>query len=115
MLVCCRYIETNPVRSGLVDKPSDYRWSSYAHNAQGHKDEMITPSNAYQRLGASDRERAKAYRKLFRPKLSDQQVQDITDSARKGWVLGDAKFAAKIEQLSGRRATPLPRGRPRKQ
>jgi putative transposase len=27
-LVACRYVERNPCRSGLVDRPSDWRWSS---------------------------------------------------------------------------------------
>jgi putative transposase len=114
MLTCSRYIELNPVRAGLVDKPLQYQWSSYAHNAQGQQDEMITTAREYQRLGESDAERSKAYRQLFRQKLDAQLVQDITDSALKGWVLGDARFAAKIEKLSGRRATQLPKGRPRK-
>ena len=114
MLTCCRYIELNPVRNGLVDKPQQYRWSSYAHNALGETDEMITASREYQDLGESDGERVKAYRKLFRQKLDAQQVEEITESALKGWVLGDARFAARIAKLSGRRATQLPRGRPRK-
>ena len=27
---CCRYVELNPVRAGLVDDPAKYRWSSCA-------------------------------------------------------------------------------------
>jgi putative transposase len=30
-----RYIELNPVRAGIVARPEDYRWSSYAVNALG--------------------------------------------------------------------------------
>jgi REP element-mobilizing transposase RayT len=26
---CCKYVELNPVRAGLVDNPADYRFSSY--------------------------------------------------------------------------------------
>ena len=28
LLACMRYIELNPVRAGMVDKPSDYEWSN---------------------------------------------------------------------------------------
>lgn len=28
-LACCRYVELNPVRAGIVVDPVDYRWSSY--------------------------------------------------------------------------------------
>jgi putative transposase len=113
LLACSRYIELNPVRNGLVSKPSDYRWSSYAHNAVGKIDEMISAHKEYLQLGSDDKSRAKAYRALFKQKLSAEMVQQITDATVKGWVLGDSKFARKIEKLSGRRAIQLPKGRPK--
>ncbi len=27
-LACCRYVELNPVRAGIVTEPGRYRWSS---------------------------------------------------------------------------------------
>ncbi len=113
LLACSRYIELNPVRNGLVSKPTDYRWSSYAHNALGKVDEMITAHKQYQQLGDDDKSRVKAYRAMFKQNLSAEMVQKITDATLKGWVLGDSKFARKIEKLSGRRATQLPKGRPK--
>jgi putative transposase len=113
LLTCSRYIETNPVRGGLVKNPTDYRWSSYAHNALGKAEEMISAHREYLKLGNSDKERANAYRALFKQNLCSQTVELITESALKGWVLGDSKFARKIEKLSGRRAVQLPKGRPR--
>ncbi len=113
LLTCCRYIELNPVRNALVDKPAEYRWSSYAHNALGQADEMLSEAPQYRRLGADRKARAKAYRALFKKKLDPSLVQEITDATLKGWVLGDSRFARKIEKLSGRRATPLPKGRPK--
>lgn len=32
LLACRRYIETNPVRAGMVADPGAYPWSSYLHN-----------------------------------------------------------------------------------
>src|SRR5664279_2476043 len=29
LIEVCRYVELNPVRAGLVDKPEDWRWSSF--------------------------------------------------------------------------------------
>jgi putative transposase len=113
MLTCSRYIELNPVRNQLVSKPADYQWSSYAHNALAQPDEMFSAAREYQNLGDSDRDCAKAYRRLFQQKLSAEQVQEITDATMKGWVLGDNRFARKIEKLSGRRASQLPKGRPK--
>ncbi len=113
LLSCSRYIESNPVRNGLVKKPGDYRWSSYAHNALGQTDEMLSMHKQYLDLGSDDKQRAMTYRALFRQKLSAPLVDQITESTLKGWVLGDNKFARKIEKLSGRRATRLPKGRPK--
>ena len=114
LLLCSQYVETNPVRAGLVKHPRDYRWSSYACNASGSDDDVITAHRLYKKLGADNAARAKAYRALFKKKLDADTIQMITESTLKGWALGDEKFARKIEKLSGRRARQLPKGRPRK-
>ena len=113
LLACSQYIEMNPVRAGLVKKPQEYRWSSYAHNALARADEMFTDAPQYRRLGPNHKERARAYRARFKNPLSGELVEQLTASAMKGWALGDSKFIRKIEALSGRRASQLPRGRPR--
>lgn len=113
LLTCSRHIELNPVHAGLVKHPRDYRWSSYAHNAQGKPDELITAHREYRRLGNSDKERVDTYRDLFKQKISEETDDLITDATFKGWALGDDKFARKIEKISGRRATQLPKGRPK--
>jgi hypothetical protein len=28
LLACCRHVELNPLRAGMVEDPSQYRWSS---------------------------------------------------------------------------------------
>ncbi|MFV2032186.1 MAG: transposase [Gammaproteobacteria bacterium] len=113
LLSCSRYIERNPVRSGLVKHPREYAWSSYAHNAMGRQDSLISEHKIYQTLGATERERSKAYRSLFRKKMSLDEETLIYESTLKGWALGDKRFVARIEKMGERRATPLPRGRPR--
>ncbi len=113
LLTCSRHIELNPVRAGLVKHPREYRWSSYAHNAQGKPDEMITAHRQYQRLGSDDKARVSTYRSLFKQKISEETDELITESTLKGWALGDPRFARKIEKASGRRATQLPKGRPK--
>ena len=108
-----RYIELNPVRAGMVDHHVDYPWSSYRVNAQGGECAFITPHILYRRLGRSDGERQTAYRQLFRAHLSKADIDIIREATNKAWVLGNDKFRAKIENLSGRRSAPLPRGRPK--
>jgi len=39
LLACCRYVELNPVRAGIVADPADYRWSSYGVKIGNRKEE----------------------------------------------------------------------------
>jgi putative transposase len=65
LLACCRYIELNPVRAGIVSHPRQYRWSSYRVNAEGKASDLIVPHEVYRRLGRSADARREAYRALF--------------------------------------------------
>lgn len=66
LLACMRYIELNPVRAGLVERPGDYRWSSYRSNAMGEEDALLTPHGFYCALGRTRAARQVAYQALFR-------------------------------------------------
>lgn len=113
LFTCTRYIEMNPVRAGMVSQPEDYPWSSYRANAQGETADWLTPHRLYRRLGKTATERLAAYRQLFQSTLSEADVESIREATNKAWVLGNDRFRAKVEMLSGRRASPLPKGRPR--
>ncbi|GAB1232290.1 hypothetical protein UT4_07560 [Ferrigenium sp. UT4] len=110
-----RYIELNPVRANMVAHPSDYPWSSYRANAQGEENVLVARHELYQRLGRTADKRQSAYRQLFRAQVSRADVEAIRDATNKGWALGDSHFSAKVEALTARRATPLPRGRPKRE
>jgi putative transposase len=75
-LACSRYIESNPVRAGMVTHPADYRWSSFRYNALGFADSRITPHSIY--LGLDDRalSRQARYAALFSSSL-DASVVDV--------------------------------------
>ena len=114
LLTCMRYVELNPVRSNMVARPADYPWSSYGANAQGKADGLVAPHAVYRRLGRSEQEHRAAYRQLFRGAVSQADVDAIRAATNKAWVLGNDRFREKVERLSGRRAAPRPRGRPRR-
>ena len=86
-LVCSRYIELNPVRAGMVDHPSQYRWSSYHRNADGCPDALITPHPLYQALGSTDQDRRLTYRGLTDQALDAREVDDLRAATRSGAVL----------------------------
>ncbi|MFH0732791.1 MAG: transposase [Candidatus Omnitrophota bacterium] len=64
LLGCARYIELNPVRSGLVFDPSDYPWSSYNAYAFGKADYLVDVLPEYLGFGHNDCERQKQYREF---------------------------------------------------
>jgi putative transposase len=57
-----RYIERNPVRAGLVTRPEDFPWSSYAMYAYGHSNELVDEDPYYHRIGSDTHRRQIAYR-----------------------------------------------------
>jgi putative transposase len=110
---CHRYIELNPVRAQLVDHPADYLWSSYQANGHGTRNGILNPHPLYKALGRDVAERQIAYRELFRHELGPGDIDEIRKSTNGNFVLGDSRFAEKVEAVLGRRATPGKSGRPK--
>lgn len=106
LLHCYRYIELNPVRAGMVKSPEEYKWSSYAVNALGKEAMLCTPHSLYIQLGGNTHERAAAYRKIFRGRLSSEFVYRLRQASNKGMAIGSEEFVSEIEALSGRRMRP---------
>src|SRR5258706_1181985 len=115
LLTCQRYIELNPVRAAMVDDPAHYRWTSYRANALGQTDDLLTPHPLFQALGRSDRERQSAYRDLFRAHLDTAAIDDIRLALNQNQPLGNERFYARIEKMTGIRREAKPRGRPRRE
>jgi len=113
-LACCRYIELNPVRAHMVRHPRDYPWSSYRAHAQGAADPLVESHELYRRLGRTAAARQEAYRALFRIPLESAFVGELRAATNGGWALGQEAFRARVAKTTGRRAAPLPRGRPHK-
>lgn len=107
-----RYIELNPVRASMVDEPADYIWSSYQINALGKESELCEPHSIYLGLGKTKEQRLNCYRSLFQIHIDGELLIDIRKATNKGMALGNDKFKAEIEALSGRRVTEGKRGRP---
>ena len=113
LLTCQRYIELNPVRAAMVEDPAHYRWTSYRANGLGQPDTRLTPHPVYLALARGDKERQAAYRALFRAQLDRAAIDDIRLALNQSQPLGNARFLAKIEKVTGMRREVRPRGRPR--
>ncbi len=113
LLACQRYIELNPVRAAMVEDPAHYRWSSFRANGLGRPDPMLSPHPLYGALGGNDGERQAAYRALFQVHLDRTAIDDIRLALHQSQPLGNQRFHAAIEQMTGTRREARPRGRPK--
>ncbi len=77
LLTCMPYIELNPVRAGMVQHPGEYRWSSFAVNAQARPDTMLTRHPLYLSLGKTWQQWECAYRELYGRDLHSGEVHQI--------------------------------------
>lgn len=105
LLTCARYIELNPVRAAMVDRPEQYRWSSYRANALGTTDNLVTPHPLYRALGASAEARHATYRELFSAHLDPDTLKAIRTATHTGAVLGSERFREEIEAALKRRVS----------
>jgi len=107
---CCWYIELNPVRAYLVDRPEDYGWSSYrsrlgmdAHPLDGHP-------NYTGQFG-----RHAPHRQDGASLLSHSELAFLRDAIQRNQVTGDEYFRREIEYRLGQKLNTRQRGRPRKE
>ena len=114
LLVCRRYIELNPVRAAMVSDPGDYPSSSYRANALGEANGILSPHPLYLALGADDAVRRQAYRDRFRIALDDAPLADLREARHQNQPVGNSRFYAEIEAMTGQRRELSSRGRPRK-
>ncbi|MDH5209318.1 MAG: transposase [Burkholderiaceae bacterium] len=112
LLACMRYIELNPVRAALTERPAEFRWSSHRHHIGMGVDPLITDHPVYWALGNTPFERQAAYVRLFEHGPSGEELATIRQSTNGGWFLGSAAAVAHFPGT--RRPSALTPGRPRR-
>jgi putative transposase len=121
LMAAARYVEMNPVRAGLVQRPEDWRWSSAAAHLAGRDDALVTVAPL---LGM-----VPDWRRFLAQELPGEELEALRLHERTGRPLGEESFVARLEstldrvlhrQKPGRKPKPAsptparPRGRPRK-
>lgn len=108
LISCYRYIELNPVRAGMVQKPEDYPYSSYHANALGKPDKLISTHPLFPATGVgvvydsdtSDNNVNLAYIELCKEMLGRRILTNIRRGTEKGLGIGQAEFLLKVANLS---------------
>jgi putative transposase len=112
LLTCMAYLDLNPVRAGLAGQAADYAWSSHGHYIGQRVDKLITPHALVWALGNTPFAREAKYAELVKGGISASQQVQLTDSALRGWALGDDDFVEKLQDLTQRRVSKAAAGRP---
>jgi len=102
-LAAMRYVELNPVRSGLVDAPEQWPWSSARGNL-GAVDDVLIPARPATALvdNWSDY--------LGLPE-SHEEVASLRRRTQTGRPDGDSDFVNRVESITGRNIRKLKGGR----
>ena len=86
LINCLAYIDLNPLRAGIVERPEDYRWNSLGYHIQSNnKDDFLSLDFGLKEFGVMDtKERLRRYRRyvyeagaLDRP---DRNMAKVIDS-----------------------------------
>ncbi|MBT9159105.1 MAG: hypothetical protein DDT24_00242 [Chloroflexi bacterium] len=118
LIWCGLYIEINPLRAGLVEKPEDWQFSSYGFYAFGKAHPLIEKlididPYYYQGLGNSPEEKQGRYRQHINDVIDETFLRGIRDQLNEG-VFGEKRFIQEMKTRFEIRSL-RDRGRPRKQ
>ena len=93
-----RYVEENPARAGMVERPGDYRWSSAAvHFGLRADPYRLIDLDFWNRAGG-----AATWREMFAAPVADQELDRLRQCTYAGRPLGDEEFLQKMEEEFGR-------------
>jgi putative transposase len=93
VLAVCRYIDLNPVRAGIVARPEDYEWSSYAGLAGLRTDALITPHAALDELGSP---RGAPYARWCEQAIAGDELERLREATARGLTYGAARCQTRV-------------------
>ncbi|MEJ2405980.1 MAG: transposase [Candidatus Thiodiazotropha sp.] len=99
LLTCYRYIELNPVRAGMTERPSEYPWSSARWHGFGLEDKIVRDHPIFDALGSTREARSNAYRELFRTEMDEDLIHEMGETFSQERMLGGSRFLAQVEKV----------------
>ena len=112
LLACCRYVELNPVKAGMVEKAKAYEWSSYSARVGLLASDWLDESDSFRALAVDQQARIEAYRQFVEQhngSPADVMIQEAINSNK---LTGGQKFVDDIETRIGIRVEARKPGRP---
>lgn len=109
-VACARYIERNPVRAKMVDKPYLWDYSSAKTHSGITKHDELGLNNLFDYIEYNQKD----WKKFIELSDNPDEIKQIRESTRKGRPLGSSDFVEKLEVALNRILRLKPKGRPKK-
>ena len=117
LLACARFVELNPVRARLAQRPGDWRWSSARAHLAGKDDGVVSVAPMLERALASAKPPAEPgpdWATFLDGGIGDEEIETFLAHERTGHPLGSDGFLETLARIVGRTVKPRKPGRPRK-
>ena len=108
LLHCCRYVELNPVKAGMVTRAEDYPWSSFRSKVGLESSDLLDLDPCYQSMPAPKQ----SYREFVEQGVPEEEQRFIHDRVQSNGLTGGSAFVDDIERRTGLRIEHRLRGRP---
>lgn len=113
LLPCMAYMDSMPVRCGLVDRAEHFPWSSFAHYSGRQIERFISPHIQIWSLGNTPFAREAAYFERVQSAAQESAFEsELARALLGGWALGTADFVASVQAKATRRVSKGLPGRP---
>ncbi len=103
LIACVRYVETNPVRAGLVRRPESWRWSSAAAHMRGRDDRLVEVAPLLRMIPGD-------WAAFLGSAVDEERSERLRLHERTGRPLGTDPFIDRLEAECGRLLRPRKRG-----
>jgi putative transposase len=114
LLTVLRYVESNPLRAGLVRDLAAYPWSSYPVHGLGQSMALLDEAPVWARLGQTEAVRERYWQKWVHTPLTEKELAAVRRAVSTGRPYGKDAWVPRMAQRLGLDLAPRPRGRPRK-
>ncbi len=95
LFACARYVETAPLREGLVRRARDWKWSSLRAHLAGEDDDVVKVDPLISRVSEPGEN---AWKDFMRQGLYEDELEVIEAAERTGRPLGSDRFTMRLEK-----------------
>jgi putative transposase len=114
LLTVMRYVESNPLRAGMVTDLAAYPWSIYLVHGLGKSMSLVDEAPVWAGLAKTEPGRQAYWRRWLHQPLSACELAAIRRSVTSGRPYGGGAWVAATAKRLGIDLRPRPPGRPRK-